>query len=300
MKQLSILAQPFYITANYFEALAADIMAASSDENRGEKAPNISPGMRIIPFKDDQEDDAVLVKYDWWEGKYSLNEVDNAIAHIKVNGALSAKRSWWGPSYEDIKEMLLASKDEPKISGVLLEINSPGGQAACIESTARIIEEVKKVKPVYAYFDMICASAAYYLASAASRIYAGENLAYVGSIGAMASFTSYKKRLEEAGIEIMTLYAPQSDLKNKYGQMLDRGEKEEFKKEYIENELAPLAQQFIDWVSKKRKITKDEALRGQLFFAKDATATGLINGVKSFDNTLAQLIRAGNKKRTNV
>lgn len=84
----------------------------------------------------------------------------------------------------DVKDQLYAAADDPSISGVILEIDSPGGT---IYGATAIADGVwyykqKTNKPVYAHIEGLGASAAYWAAASADRIYA-DNGSSVGSIG---------------------------------------------------------------------------------------------------------------------
>ena len=68
-----------------------------------------------------------------------------------------------------LKEIETAQKD-PKIKGVLLDINSPGGSVPPSIEIAYAIKELKKHKPVVAYASGIMASGSYYAAIYANTI----------------------------------------------------------------------------------------------------------------------------------
>lgn len=84
----------------------------------------------------------------------------------------------------DVKDQLYAAAEDPSISGVILEIDSPGGT---IYGATAIADGVwyykqKTNKPVYAHIEGLGASAAYWAAASTDRIYA-DNGSSVGSIG---------------------------------------------------------------------------------------------------------------------
>ena len=72
--------------------------------------------------------------------------------------------------------------DDPKVRAIVLNIDSPGGQASGINELADLIYAARRQKPVKAYIGGTGASAAYWLASAASEVVV-DDTAVVGSIG---------------------------------------------------------------------------------------------------------------------
>ena len=93
--------------------------------------------------------------------------------------------------------------------GVILRLNSPGGspvQAAYVYDEIRRLRKKYPDIPLYAVVSDICASACYYIASAADRIYANKN-SLVGSIGVLMNGFGYVGLMEKLGIERRLLTA---------------------------------------------------------------------------------------------
>jgi protease-4 len=100
---------------------------------------------------------------------------------IKIEGVILEKEKADG-----INEMLRYAMDRKDIKAVVLEINSPGGEAAASEDIYLTVLELREKKPVVASINAIGASGAYFIAAAADYIFAkaGSN---VGSIGVRAT-----------------------------------------------------------------------------------------------------------------
>jgi len=94
-------------------------------------------------------------------------------------------------------------------SGVILEINSPGGtpvQASMIYDEIKRLRELHPKKPVYTVITDICASGGYYVAAATEQIYANKS-SLVGSIGVRLSSFGFTGTMEKLGIERRQLTA---------------------------------------------------------------------------------------------
>ena len=116
----------------------------------------------------------------------------DGVAVIDVRGVISRRGgriSFFGMTFEwqgqdTIREAITDAMRDADVGAVLLSFDSPGGVAAGVKELADFIA-AQTAKPVYAYADGLCASAAYWLAAATGRIYAPRG-AEVGSIGVIA------------------------------------------------------------------------------------------------------------------
>ena len=88
-------------------------------------------------------------------------------------------------SYSEIASMLDAALADPQVRGILLDIDSPGGEASGSFELSRRVREVAAVKPVWAVANDAAYSAAYALAASAQRLFVTET-GGVGSIGVIA------------------------------------------------------------------------------------------------------------------
>ena len=88
-------------------------------------------------------------------------------------------------SYADIGVMLESALADPQVAGILLDIDSPGGEASGSFELARRVREAAAVKPIWAIANDSAFSAAYAIASAADRVIISET-GGVGSIGVIA------------------------------------------------------------------------------------------------------------------
>ncbi|GIS96139.1 MAG: hypothetical protein CM1200mP22_33760 [Dehalococcoidia bacterium] len=89
---------------------------------------------------------------------------------------------------------------DTRLKALLLDIDSPGGSATGSEVLYREIQRVSEIKPVHAYVRGMAASGGYYLACAASRVYALPT-ALVGSIGVIYLRPVLEQLLAKVGVE---------------------------------------------------------------------------------------------------
>ncbi len=98
-----------------------------------------------------------------------------------------------------LKEIEDVQKD-PKIKGVLLNINSPGGSVPPSIEIAYAIKALKEHKPVVAYASGIMASGSYYASIYANTIIANPG-SIVGSIGVIMESANIEKLMDTIGVE---------------------------------------------------------------------------------------------------
>ena len=110
-------------------------------------------------------------------------------ALIDVRGVIADKEA---ASADNIVTSLQAAFADPKVKGVVLRINSPGGSPV---QSGYVYDEIRRLRglhpdiKVYAVISDLGASGAYYIASAADEIYA-DKASLVGSIGVTAAVLS--------------------------------------------------------------------------------------------------------------
>jgi protease-4 len=101
------------------------------------------------------------------------------IAVIRVEGDI------WGSYTAQVRQAMDEAADDPAIRAVVLEISSPGGEVTASEDLYFEVLRLRESKPVIAAVNEMAASGAYYMASAADRIYAKPG-SMVGNIGVIS------------------------------------------------------------------------------------------------------------------
>ncbi len=96
-------------------------------------------------------------------------------AIIPVIGSTVNRGAWIGASsglvsYEGLKFQLAHAATDASTKSVLLDFECPGGEAVGAFEAAAVVRAVAEMKPVVAVVNGLCASAAYAMASGATRI----------------------------------------------------------------------------------------------------------------------------------
>lgn len=179
---------------------------------------------------------------------------------------------------------------DPSIKALLLRIESPGGASGTCQALYHEIEELKKEypKPIITYSENICASGAYYVASATDHIVTTGS-AIIGSIGAqLAPIFSIKDLLQDWKINCDTIAAGKyKDTFNPYAQHSPE------QTAMLQSIAHDSYQQFARDVASKRhlQINKiDQWADGKLFTGQQAYDVKLVDSLGSL-TTAIKLIK---------
>jgi signal peptide peptidase SppA len=188
-------------------------------------------------------------------------------------------------SYAAIAQQLDAAMSDPKVHGVLLDIDSSGGEAAGAFELGRKVRAAAKHKLVWAIANDNAFSAAYAIAAGAQRIFVTET-AGVGSIGVIALHMDQSAKDAAEGLRYTAITA--GARKN------DFSPHEPLKPDAhaaLQAEVDRLHGLFVEHVAGLRGLPADQvrATEAGLFFAADAVKAGLADGVSTFDAVLAEL-----------
>lgn len=209
----------------------------------------------------------------------------NSIALIPVVGPILKYGGDCGePGSIHINQWVKDASEASNIVGAIFKFDTPGGQ---VDGTATLADSIKNFGKPNAGFidDGMMASAGMWLGSACDNIYASQPTDSAGSIGVLTNFYTFEEYLKKEGIKLHEIYAPQSTDKNK-------DYRDAIKGDYalIEGDLKFICDQFISTISENRKgklnLKAGNPFTGKMFFAKEATDIGLIDGIKSFDEVI--------------
>jgi signal peptide peptidase SppA len=210
------------------------------------------------------------------------------VAIIDLEGVLTKYGSSlsMGGSTVHLRKTLRDARDDAAVKSILLVIESPGGSNMGTPEAAAEVAATAKIKPVHAYIEDVGASAAYWIASQATRIVANAS-ALVGSIGTYYAIDDVSKMFTKAGIKTHLFTTGPHKAAGYIGSELSETQQKEFQS-LVEKMNAP----FVAAVQAARNLDDDElavVTDGRCWRGDEAVAVGLIDEVKSYDDVLAEL-----------
>jgi signal peptide peptidase SppA len=199
-----------------------------------------------------------------------------------------------GTSYDTIAAGMKAALADKDVKSIVLYVNSPGGEVSGCAETAEIIKAIGRKKPVVAYASSLCASASYWLASAASEIVC-DPTAIVGSIGVRASVVDDTGAMEKAGFKLFNFVARQSPHK-----IADP--KTEKGRQQIQAQIDALGEVFVQTMAVNRNVPVAKVLSdfggGGVLVGKEAVKVGLADSLGSLQSVVTELNRAAGTNTT--
>ena len=209
------------------------------------------------------------------------------IAVIPVHGTLVKRTAGLDAasgltSYTEIAAMLDSALADPQVAGILLDIDSPGGEASGSFELARRVREASAVKPVWAVANDSAYSAAYAIGSASNRLIVSET-GGVGSIGVIALHIdqSVKDANEGYRYTAVTAGTHKNDF-SPHQPLTDEAKAE------LQAEVDRLYGLFVDHAASMRTLSSDDvrSTEAGLYFGANAIAAGLADAVGTFESAL--------------
>ncbi len=215
-------------------------------------------------------------------------EISDGVAVLSVDGPLEHKSAseWWSywQTYEDLTRDFDLILNDPSIKAVVLKFDSPGGECAGLNETVAIMQGMKASagKPVIAYVDEACYSAAYALAMVADEIYLPES-GGVGSIGVITAMCDVTKLNEKQGVRVEVIASGSKKTDGHPSVPLTEGAIKRTRRT-----VDKLATSFFELVSAGRSLSVDvvKGFEAGTFAGQDAVDAGLADGVMSLHDCL--------------
>lgn len=211
---------------------------------------------------------------------------DTGVALVRVTGALTKMQSKFGGTSTVLtRRAIRAATQDPEVRAILLAVDSPGGQVQGVQEVVDEIWRARAVKPVAAYVEDLAASGAYWIASAAQRVTANAS-GLAGNIGAFTVLEDLTGAAERQGVKITVVSTGPYKGLGVPGTPVTQ--------DYIDETQRLVDQfgaKFFSAVKRGRRMS-DRALTavtdGRIWMAPDAQSLGLIDGIQSFDEALAE------------
>ena len=202
------------------------------------------------------------------------------IAEIEFRGRITRqKAAEYLPGLDFVKR-------SRKARGLILTIDSGGGDANATEILYNKLMEISEIKPVYAYVESMAASGAYWMACAAGKIYCMRT-SLVGSIGVISMMPNVSGMLRKIGIDVSIMKVGEhKDMLSPFRAMDD-----EEKRRY-QQLLNDIFETFRVEVGKRRKLSEEEMARaatGEVFTPSAAQEMKLIDGIMPYDQVVKDM-----------
>jgi protease IV len=213
----------------------------------------------------------------------SITSFGDRIGVVDLDGVILSPQ----PVVSQIKKF----GDDSSIKAIIIHVNSPGGGVAASEEIYREVKRVRKDKnkKVVVSIETVGASGAYYVSSAADKIFADQG-SIVGSIGVIAQWVNYGDLLKWAKLK---------DVVIKTGEFKDTGNPARdltpSEQAYMQSLIDNMFGQFIQAVSEGRGLKYEDVksfANGKVWTGEQAMSMKLIDSVGDFEAAVADTAKS--------
>lgn len=238
--------------------------------------------------------------YVWISGQGYVpnpNIPPNSVAVIQVTGPITKyDGNCYEPGAITLAKYINNMNSRENVGSIILVLDTPGGESRA----ANVITEAIKnsQKPILSYIDGMCASLGVYLSAGTREVYLSSNVDQIGSVGSFCTLWDFSAYLQQQGIKIHEIYAPQSEDKNK-------DYRDALKGDYtaIQVDLKIHVDNFIKYVctggnsarANTASANVNEWSTGKMFYAAEAVKVGLADGVKPFTQVVSKAAWLGKR-----
>lgn len=210
----------------------------------------------------------------------------DGIAFIPVSGVLINRFSYsfggWVTGYNFIRSQLNLALADEDVKGIVFDVNSGGGQVAgCFELVDDIFAS-RNLKPSLAIIDANCYSAAYAIASAATKMIITPS-GSAGSIGVVATHLDMSKAMDDSGVKVTFIYSGDHKVDGNPYEALPKDVAAS-----IQKEVDAFRKIFVDSVARNRSMESQAVYdtQAQTFSASEALALGLVDEINAPNEAL--------------
>ncbi|MGD0248293.1 MAG: S49 family peptidase, partial [Candidatus Limnocylindrales bacterium] len=215
-----------------------------------------------------------------------------SVAVLPMYGVISQRMSLMsdmsgGTSIDELRGALRGALNDPSVSAIVFDIDSPGGSVDGMPEFASELRQARQGrKPIVGQVNTLAASAAYWLGAQMSELVvtpSGE----VGSIGVFAIHEDDTAALEKQGVKMSLISAGPFKAEGIYEPLSDVA------RAAIQDQVDELYGMFLADVARGRRTNIDNVAtnygQGRTLLARKALAAGMVDRIDTLETTVARL-----------
>jgi capsid assembly protease len=215
-----------------------------------------------------------------------------AVAVIPIRGMISNRANLMsqysgGTSLEKLTSQFRAALADSGVKAIVFDVDSPGGTVEGVPELAEEIYKSRGQKKSIAVANVMAASAAYWLASAAGELVVAPSGA-VGSIGVFSAHEDMSKALEQEGVKVTLVSAGKYKTDGSDIEPLSDTARAD-----MQAKVDAFYGMFVKSVARGRRASQDDVRggfgQGRMVLAAAAVKEGMADRVATMDDTLARL-----------
>jgi signal peptide peptidase SppA len=219
--------------------------------------------------------------------------VIDGVAVIDVVGVLGKRFDLFtqicgGASTQRLQAQLAEALTDPAVHSIVLNVDSPGGEVDGTQALATDVFNARAEKPVVALIDGVGASGAYWIASAAGKVYLAGDTTVAGSIGVVMAHTDVSKAQDMRGVKTTEITAGKyKRIASNYAPLTPEG------RQSLQDVVDHIYAVFVDSVANNRgksaDVVEKDMADGRIFLGQQAIDAGLADGFSTLAELIAEL-----------
>lgn len=170
----------------------------------------------------------------------------DGIAWIQIHRSMLRPRT-----YLRIRKQIESAIASANVRGILLDIDSPGGEVHGLFDLADFIFQAREEKPIWAIANGDAFSAAYAIASGAERI-SVTRTGGIGSVGIIAVHVEFSKADEAAGVKFTPIFSGE-----RKADLIDSEPLNDTARQLLQDEVDRLRTLFVETVARNRDVSTE-------------------------------------------
>ncbi|QCR38953.1 S49 family peptidase [Nissabacter sp. SGAir0207] len=226
------------------------------------------------------------------QGRDAGYDVVGGIAIIPIHGTLVQKLGRLRPysgmtGYDGIRQAFLTALTDSKVKGIMLDIDSPGGEVAGCFDLVDEIYRARGTKPIWSVLTESAYSAGYALASAADRIVLPRT-GGVGSVGVIVMHVDWTQKIKDDGLAVTIItYGDRKAESTPYRKLSEQA------RAAIQQDVNDMGQLFVSTVARNRGISEKilRETQAATFSAANGVELGLADAIAAPDAAFRALLK---------
>ena len=219
-------------------------------------------------------------------------EVIDGVGFLRIEGMIIPKSDFFSMFFggfaaiDTLTRDFTALMDMEDVHTIILDIDSPGGNAFGVQQFANLIFEARSKKNIVAVTSGMMASAAMWIGAAAHKVLITGDVTVTGSIGTVTSHTDISEAHKQMGVKVTEVAAGEfKRIPSSFEPLSEKG------RAVLQNQVDHANAAFINDIAKFKGVPKsivvNKMANRKTFIGTQGIKVGLIDGMINMDTLVS-------------
>jgi signal peptide peptidase SppA len=221
-------------------------------------------------------------------------EVKNGVGILNIEGVIIPKSDFFSMFFGGFAALDLLERDfrelitRDDVHAIVLNIDSPGGNAFGVQQFANTIFDSRNIKPIISVTSGMMASAAMWIGAAAHKVFITGDVTIIGSIGTVTSHVDISEFHKKIGIKMTEVAA--GEFKREPSMLEPLSEKG---RKVLQNQVNHANEAFVNDIAKfksvRPSVVNKKMADGKTFIGSQAVNVGLVDGILKMESLMSSV-----------